>query len=178
MKVICYGDSNTFGYDPRSWLGGRYDAGSRWVDILATETGWTVSNRGENGRTIPTVAPDFPADTDLLILMLGTNDLLQGRGPEAAAGKLERFLSSLSLGQNKILLNAPPPVVLGEWVPNQQLVDDSHALAQCCRTLAERLGVRFSDAGEWNISLAYDGVHFTKQGHRAFAVGLLEVLRL
>lgn len=50
MKVICHGDSNTFGYDPRSWLGGRYDAGSRWVDILAAETGWTVSNWGENGR--------------------------------------------------------------------------------------------------------------------------------
>ena len=30
MKVICYGDSNTYGYDPRSWLGGRYDADSRW----------------------------------------------------------------------------------------------------------------------------------------------------
>ncbi len=29
MKVICFGDSNTYGYDPRSRLGGRYDADSR-----------------------------------------------------------------------------------------------------------------------------------------------------
>ena len=43
--------------------------------------------------------------------------------------------------------------------------------------LAERLGIRFADAGKWDISLAYDGVHFTEQGHRAFAVGLLEELR-
>ena len=35
MNVICFGDSNTYGYDPRSWLGGRYDPDSRWVDILA-----------------------------------------------------------------------------------------------------------------------------------------------
>ena len=50
MKVICFGDSNTYGYDPRGYFGGRYDADSRWVDILATETGWTISNMGQNGR--------------------------------------------------------------------------------------------------------------------------------
>ena len=36
MNVICFGDSNTYGYDPRSYLGGRYDRleclqlGSEW----------------------------------------------------------------------------------------------------------------------------------------------------
>ena len=39
MNVICFGNSNTYGYDPRSYLGGRYDVDSRWVDILAVETG-------------------------------------------------------------------------------------------------------------------------------------------
>ena len=47
MKVICFGDSNTYGYDPRGYFGGRYDADSRWVDILAVETGWTVYNMAE-----------------------------------------------------------------------------------------------------------------------------------
>ena len=28
MKVICFGDSNTYGYDPRGYLGGRYEADS------------------------------------------------------------------------------------------------------------------------------------------------------
>ena len=96
MNVICFGDSNTYGYDPRGYFGGRYDADSRWVDILAAETGWTVSNPGQNGREIPFSAPSFPAGTDLLIVMLGTNDLLQGRSPEQAARRLERFLSSSS----------------------------------------------------------------------------------
>ena len=36
MKVICFGDSNTYGYDPRSYFGGRYDADIRWVDILTS----------------------------------------------------------------------------------------------------------------------------------------------
>ena len=177
MNVICFGDSNTFGYEPGFWFGGRYGTGSRWVDILAAGTGWTVCNMGQNGREIPSIAPNFPTDTDLLIVMLGTNDLLQGRSPEQAAGKLERFLSSTPLDRSKILLIAPPPVILGEWVPSQHLIDASNAFARCCQALAGQMGVRFADAGKWGVSLAYDGVHFTEQGHRAFAAGLLDELK-
>lgn len=176
MHVICFGDSNTFGYDPRSFLGGRYDADSRWVDILAAETGWTVRNMGLNGREIPREAPSFPSDTDLLILMLGTNDLLQGRSPQEVTGTLRGFLSTLPLDSDSILLIAPPPLALGEWVPNQLLIDNSRTFAAACRSLAQQFGVRFADAGNWGISLAYDGVHFTEQGHRTFAAKLLEVL--
>ena len=88
-----------------------------------------------------------------------------------------RFLSGISLERSKLLLIAPPPVALGEWVPSQQLIDDSRAFAGLCQALVERLGIRFADAGKWDIPLAYDGVHFTEQGHRAFAAGLLEELR-
>lgn len=98
MNVICFGDSNTYGYDPSSWFGGRYNAESRWVDILAVESGWTVCNMGQNGREIPAVAPAFPEDTDLLIVMLGTNNLLQGYSLENAAQQLERFLTGITLG--------------------------------------------------------------------------------
>ena len=177
MNVICFGDSNTYGYDPRSWLGGRYDADSRWVDILAAETGWTVQNMGVNGREIPRTAPGIPPDTDLLIVMLGSNDLLHGHSPEEVTGKLECFLSALPQPRDQIFLIAPPPMSRGEWVPNQQLVDDSRTFAQCCQSLAGRLGIRFADAGDWDIPMAYDGVHFTEQGHWAFAVGLLEALK-
>ena len=177
MNVICFGDSNTYGYDPRSYLGGRYDPDSRWVDILAEETSWTVRNMGQNGREIPSMSPNFPADTDLLIVMLGTNDLLQGRSPDQAAERLGWFLSGISLDRSKLLLIAPPPVKRGAWVPNQQLIDDSRTFAQLCQALAEQLGIRFADAGKWDIPLAYDGVHFTEQGHKAFAAGLLEELK-
>ena len=163
MNIICFGDSNTYGYDPRSYLGDRYDVDSRWVDILAEETGWTVRNLGENGREIPTSAPDFPADTDLLIVMLGVS--------------LKRFLSGISLDRSKIFLIAPPPMKQGTWVLDQQFIDDSRTFARLCQTLAEQLGIRFADAGKWDIPLAYDGVHFTEQGHRAFAARLLEELK-
>ena len=144
---------------------------------MAAETGWTVYNMGQNGREIPSAAPAFPANTDLLIIMLGTNDLLQGCSPGQAAEGLERFLSGIPLDRSKILLIAPPPVALGAWVPSQQLIDDSHTFARCCKVLAEKMGIRFADVGRWDIPLAYDGVHFTEQGHKAFAIKLLEELK-
>jgi len=107
--------------------------------------------------------------------MLGTNDLLQGAAPETVCGRMERFLRSQDM--EKILLIAPPPMKLGAWVPGQNLIEDSQNLADCYRDLAQRLGIRFADAGQWNVSVAYDGVHLTQEGHSAFALGLLNDLK-
>ena len=174
MKVVCYGDSNTYGYDPRGYFGGQY--AYPWPKILAEKTGWNVVNEGMNGREIPKTPISFPIDTDLLIIMLGTNDLLQFWTPKAACEKMERFLESLTLDRSKILVIAPPPMKLGEWVPNQDLIDDSITLVKYYKALAGRLGIRFADAGEWNPPMSYDGVHLTEEGHRAFANGLIEYL--
>lgn len=168
MKILCFGDSNTYGYDPRGYFGGRYDF--PWPDILAEKLGCTVLNWGENGREIPVRAVEFPADTDLLIIMLGTNDLLQGASPETACGRMECFLEPLD--REKILLIAPPPMKPGTWVTSPKQIHDSTALVKQYQALAKRLGIRFADAGQWNIPLAYEGVHLTQEGHRAFAEGL------
>ena len=34
MKILCIGDSNTYGYDPRSYIGSRYAEGIPWADRL------------------------------------------------------------------------------------------------------------------------------------------------
>ena len=174
MKIICFGDSNTWGYDPRGYFGGRYD--HPWPELLAEKLCCTVINWGENGREIPASAVDFPADADLLIIMLGTNDLLQFWTPEAACEKMERFLEAITLNKDKILLIAPPSMKFGEWVQDQELIDDSITLSKEYQALSERLGIRFADARDWNISLACDGVHMTEEGHKAFAEGVIEYL--
>lgn len=35
------------------------------------------------------------------------------------------------------------------------------------------MGIRFADARKWDIPLAYDDVHFTKQSHKVYPTGLL-----
>lgn len=174
MKVICCGDSNTWGYDPRGPFGDRYD--HPWPELLREKTGWNVINEGENGRTIPGTA-DIPEDTDLLIVMLGTNDLLQFSDPDAVCSKMERFLTSLAIVPQKILLLAPPPMKPGAWVDDPRLTEHSRSLACRFNTLAERLGTRFADPGQLDIRLSYDGVHLTEADHQRLADALYRHLR-
>ena len=82
MRILCFGDSNTYGYDPRDFFGGRYDA--CWVDLLAKRSGWDIINAGSNGREIPANPCPLPAH-DIFLVMLGTNDLLQEIQLEAPA---------------------------------------------------------------------------------------------
>ena len=175
-RVWCFGDSNTYGYDPRGFWGGRYDA--PWPELLAKETGWQVINDGRNGRMIPrgeSECAQFLRDAqqrraDMLIVMLGTNDLLNGAGAQEVAGRMSAFLARLP-GAN-VLLVGPPPMARGAWVPDDHLVEASAELSRLYQALAERTGTGYADAGQWQIGLAYDGVHFSQEGHRRFAAGI------
>lgn len=177
MKVICFGDSNTYGYENLSYIGGRYDADSRWVDLLAEKTGWNIINEGLNGREIPRRPVLIPEDTDLLIIMLGTNDLLQGNDAARTADRMDKFINSLNIERHKILLIAPPPMKSGFWVPTEDLIRESLKLTACYEILAERKGIWYASAGDWNVDLVFDGIHFSKEGHIAFAKGLYVFLQ-
>lgn len=172
MKVICYGDSNTWGYDPCDKFGQHYSR--RWTDILAEKTGWEVVNEGVNGREVPNTPVCLDEDTGLFLVMLGTNDLLQLDTPEAAADRMEVFLSGGD--RKKLVLIAPPPMVWGEWVQDQELIDDSVRLSERYEALADRMGILFLDAGMWKVPLGFDGVHFTEAGQAIFAEGLAAAL--
>ncbi len=174
MNVLCFGDSNTFGYDPRDFFGGCYDA--PWPQILAERSGWNIRNQGENGREIPRHQVNFPPDISLLIIMLGTNDLLQGNSAEITAQRMKAFLQSVDLEKEKILLISPPSLNLGAWISTLHIVEASKKLAHAYHNLSQQLEIRFVNADDWNIPLAFDGVHFTEEGHRAFALALDQYL--
>lgn len=177
MRILCFGDSNTYGYDPRDFFGGRYDAKDRWVDLLSGQTGHTVINAGVNGQRVP----HFPctlgfwkeqAPVDLFLVMLGTNDLLQGASAEETASRMEAFLSQICPHFPQILLVCPPPMKRGAWVDNDQLVCESLRLGDAYQGLAHRLHIPCVDTRHWNIDLTFDGVHFTEAGNHTFAQNL------
>ena len=63
---------------------------------------------GQNGREIPFSAPFNPAETDLMIVMLETNGLLQDQSPEQAAEQLERFRTGIP-GARQAPADCPSP---------------------------------------------------------------------
>lgn len=183
MRILCFGDSNTYGFDPRGCFGDRYSAGDRWTDLLAKQTGWEVINAGANGREIPRDPYALRllsehAPVDIFLVMLGTNDLLQGASASEAAARMEAFLIQLLPHCKNILLVAPPPMKRGAWVPSDELVTKSIQLAEEYLLLSQKLNIPFADTRGWNIELAFDGVHFTEAGHHTFAAQIKNLIKL
>lgn len=152
VRILCFGDSNTYGYDPRGFFGNHYGAEDRWVDLLAKQTGHDCINIGANGREIPRnpyalrlLEEHVPVD--IFLVMLGTNDLLQGAAAKEATTRMESFLNPLRPHFTQILLVAPPPMKRGAWVPTDELVADSIHLAEEYKVLAEKLNIPFGDIG-------------------------------
>ena len=178
MRILCFGDSNTYGYDPRGFFGDRYGAEERWVDLLARQTGHDCINAGANGREIPRNPYALRLLTEHALVLLGTNDLLQGASAKECATRMEAFLHPLLSYCKQILLVASPPMKRGAWVLTDALVAESIHLAEEYKFLAEKLNIPFVDTHLWNIELTFDGVHFTEEGHHAFAENLRKELCL
>lgn len=191
-KIICYGDSNTYG--ACGFVGGRHPADSRWTGILQSSGLYQVLNLGENGREIPSDRWELSELTDilhrekpfdLLTVMLGTNDLLTmyRSGSTKVAVHMEQFLTELLhiqpsvITTDQILLIAPPATALGNMAPaNIKLDEACHELGKYYASLSEELQIHFADASDWPIELGSDGVHMTTKGHQLFADALKKVL--
>lgn len=175
MKILCIGDSNTYGYDPRSYIGSRYQEDVRWTNRLE---GHEVINRGVNGMKVPRehrrhagmIRAERP---DLVIIMLGTNDLLSGVSAEEITARMEAFLDAVMSAGRPVMLISPPVLQYGEWVLDDEIVGESESLGGLYRALADRKGCMFADAGKWDIEMTFDGVHFSPEGHAAFAQKLM-----
>src|ERR671917_870887 len=132
--VLCYGDSNTWGYDPATRE--RFPPHVRWTGVLATLLGaeYRVIEEGLNGRTTRWDDPIEPGRNgltylrpcieshkplDLMVIMLGTNDLkrrfnLVASDIAQSAAELAqlawRFANGPDGARAKALLVAPPAV--------------------------------------------------------------------
>lgn len=192
--IICYGDSNTYGYDPRAGSGGRYS--KSWTEILKKKLNCEVENHGICGRCIPHTPSQLKFACEQLNdwkerdgslkmwIMLGTNDLLQEENytAEYAANRMDFFLRLLieqdAVRSNKIqlVLIAPPKMEYGSWVEEERIYNESRKLGDEYQRVARKLGIAFVDAGKWDIPVVFDGVHFSEEGHREFANNILNAL--
>ena len=199
-KIICFGDSNTHGYNSKTM--GRFSEEERWPKLLQKFLGeeYDVVEEGLEGRTACFEDPLFEGlcglkyiypcimthkPVDLLIIMLGTNDVKErfSSTPENVTKGIERLvqkaLDSTIAFRNKpnVLLICPPPInpgydktdVYGEMCDG--CVEKSRALAALYKKAAELKGIHFIDAGsiEGIDMYPYDHMHLSLDAHKNLA---------
>lgn len=186
-KLVLFGDSNTYGYDPRDFFGGRYNEEYRWASIVskALKDQFLVLEEGQNGRVLPSIQSRFFQELvfgiesgDVLIMMLGTNDILLSSKPnvDATLKKLDAILSYVKENcKGEFFLIAPPYI--------SDMYPDLKPYHECCiklnqgyMELANKYHIKAVDAALWEIPMAADGVHFSMEGHVRFSEHILEII--
>jgi lysophospholipase L1-like esterase len=205
-RILCFGDSNTFGEVPGKGI--RHPEEVRWTGILQKELGdgYRVIEEGYGGRT--TVFDDeiegrlsglkyfrpcceSQAPLDLIILMLGTNDLKYRFGVDARtiAFGFQRYLDVVhtlpeSVGKPRILLVAPIQInpaykenPLFHDMFGDHAVERSQKFAEAYREFADGAGIDFLDASLYGEADPADGVHMAPESHRRLAEAMVNKVR-
>jgi lysophospholipase L1-like esterase len=179
--ILAFGDSLTWGADPATGL--RHPVAAQWPRVLEGGlTGARVHADGVGGRTtcrdddagaaprngakaLP-VALSAHMPLDLVIIMLGTNDLKAVHGglavsAQAGMRRLAEIVATFPYKPRravpKLLIVAPPPCA--EGAAGGRRVEESLRLAPLYRALATEMGAGFFDAGTVARPSAKDGVH-------------------
>ncbi|CAA9414099.1 MAG: FIG01076193: hypothetical protein [uncultured Rubrobacteraceae bacterium] len=191
--VLCYGDSNTWGFDPET--GERFAPDVRWPGVLTRGLGegFRVVEEGlsgrttvrddpiegahKNGRTYLRACMESHKPVDLVALMLGTNDLKQrfaasasdiAQGAAALAEEILRSGCGPGGGAPLVILMAPPPVgrltELAEMFEGS--AEKSVRFAGHYRHFAGQYGCGFLDVGAVAASSDLDGIHLEAEEHR------------
>jgi len=205
-RILCYGDSNTWGYNPVTQ--DRFGKHERWTGQLSQALGhdYDVIEEGLNGRTtvwddpiegykngreylIPCLETHKPLD--LVIIFLGVNDLKKRFSLSAydianGAGVLVEVVQKSNTGITDaapmVLLIAPPPV--GKLTDFAEMFEGAEAkslrFAQHYRRVASELGCALFDASTVIVSSDLDGIHFEQGEHaklgQAVAVKVREII--
>ncbi|AFZ30446.1 lipolytic protein G-D-S-L family [Gloeocapsa sp. PCC 7428] len=189
--ILCFGDSNTWGWNPTTQQ--RFPRDVRWPGVLQQQLGneYYIIEEGLCGRTtlrkdlferytngkeylIPCLSSHKPID--LVAIMLGTNDLKKRFGLSAfdiakGTGILVNIVQRSKTGPNssapKVLLMAPPPIgkIANERGLFKGAEPKSKQFGELYMQVALRCGCAFFDTAEIIRSSDVDGIHLEASDH-------------
>lgn len=201
--ILCYGDSNTWGYDPKTTK--RYPREKRWTAVLQRELGkeYEVITEGLNGRTtvwddpiggeykngkrylIPCLHSHKPIE--LVIIFLGTNDLkhrfsLQAIDIAQGVEALVKIVKQSDTGPNmqppEVLVIIPPPIeeITGEFSILCRGKEKSLEFSKVFKTILESQ-CKLCDASGIIESSKVDGVHLDPDAHEALGKSVAHLIK-
>lgn len=199
-RILCYGDSNTWGYDPATQ--DRFDTDTRWTRVLAKALGagyeiieeglcgrttvWDDPIEGyKNGRSYLTPCLETHRPLDLVILMLGTNDLKMrfslsafdiAEGAKVLVGVIQGSTCGRDGKAPPVLLLAPPPLAPLTGFDEMFEGGESKSLkfGRHYARMAQEMGCHFLDTASVIVSSPIDGIHFEASEHRKLGLALAE----
>lgn len=200
IRILCYGDSNTWGYISGSDHK-RYGIGERWTSILKESLGneFEIIEEGLNSRTftsndlrpgkegkngyeylIPCLDTHDPID--LVVLMLGTNELKTTFNKDVIElGNIfeEKFVKTILNRKSQCKESYPKLLIIVPPVVNEDAeycrADNKYKgakiksimLHDIYKNIAEKYNCYFlSNEG---LNTGVDGVHLTKESHKELA---------
>lgn len=201
-SILCYGDSNTWGYNPVDGNRHRYE--DRWTTQLQTLLGeeYNVIPEGLNGRTtvwddpikecvngkdylIPCLESHKPIDK--VVIMLGTNDLklrLNLPAKDIADG-LELLIKKIIKsdtgvdGSPDILILIPPET--RELSNFKESFGDCHQksldIVPYYKDIAKRYGLNYLEIGKYVRFSNLDGIHMESDQLGIFAQKVYEKIK-
>lgn len=205
-NILCFGDSNTWGFPPD--CGPRYDRGTRWPGVLQAELGdrYYIIEEGLPGRNtvwddpveggknglkqlMPLIHSHMPLD--LLIIMLGTNDLKNrfSVSPLDVAWSIGRLVKAAResghplLGEApEILVICPPPLGYLSNSPFEGIFIGaemkSRQLASVLGAYCVENGISMLDAGSVVQTSPLDGVHWEPSEHHKLGVAVAKKVKI
>lgn len=198
LRVLCYGDSNTWGYMPGK--GTRYPKDVRWTGRLAQCEQLEIIEEGLNGRTTvfsdnlepfrngldyaaPCVMSHFPLN--VIIIMLGTNDTkcrYHVSAQEIRCGMEEVMIRMQEYCRRKgesprFLIVSPPYIRIGEDGEFDHSSERKiRRLESKYEQMAEEYQCMYLKASDYITDIGEDGIHFTEAGHQNLADAVANVL--
>jgi lysophospholipase L1-like esterase len=208
--ILAYGDSLTFGANPQP-NGPRHAFENRWPSVLEKGLGgaarviaeglggrttvsddWYAAADRNGGRILPTILESH-SPLDLVIIMLGTNDLkpaICGSALEASYGmrRLVQIIRGHYAGKGEtapeIILVAPPLVcetenadMIEHFGGIRHAIEQSGQFAAHYARRAQEWNTGFFDASTVAKADPLDGVHLDASNTRAIGQGLVPVVK-
>lgn len=204
-RVLCFGDSNTWGYDGQTGL--RFDEDTRWTGLLQSLLGpeYAVLEEGQNGRTTVFADPVEGSKSGMaylepcletanplqaVVIMLGTNDAKDRFGCNAyQISQSVKRLGEMVLRRDyapypkpELLIVSPIEINGGILAEND---DQNFSQASAERSIdfsghfadrARELGCHFLDAAAYAQPGLADGVHLDAENHAKLAEVLYQKL--
>ena len=200
-KLLCYGDSNTFGFIPKTC--GRYEKSERWPGILSellpyyevieegmnNRTGFFKNPEGikQSGKEYLSIYLQNHKDIDICILAIGTNDaqIFYNLDETTIRQGLQEIIDLIHKTNLRTEIVIIPPVKIMPYILNSSFsmmfdedsIKRNHNTLSVFEQVAKENSCEFFDINEIVTPSEADGLHYTKESHKIIAQHLADFVK-